>query len=274
MLATFVAGCACPTPRSEGPNDSPATDVAIRSQAHTTFDSVVYYKPAEDLDPGELLTYAPLIVWESPAAGRLAADGRPPVLWADESTTVIHGRALRQVAYVWRIESASVAESPDAGRIGGVRLTLDEHGHPIVWEAIDAGSAASKLFVAASLERAAAEGFGPPLPGRAFSIERSRDDAGSAIVVRILDDGPVPMGPWVYLDRNGHVTTVLCRCMPSQFSRAESTVTYRIRPLRGRDDGPLSAPGVRDFLGRRRAGSSLAHLLRWPDVSRKSPNRR
>jgi len=49
----------------------------------------------------------------------------------------------------------------------------------------------------------------------------------------VIDDGPVAMGPIVYLIAGTHsVSTLICRCMPAQAGKILSTSSYELLPLR------------------------------------------
>ena len=195
------------------------------------------------------MTFAPLIVQEVDGGvgptdpnpfGAIVGDGgaarvdpNRPTLYAETFTTRIKSVDYDQVVYFWRYPTRP-DETLGLSREGrGVRITLGSDGFPLVWEALSTGTDTRVLFVSESLERAALREFGGPLPGRRFSIERAADEAPDVVVARIIDDGPVPMGPYVYLNAPPlrSVTTVLCRCMPSQVSEFVETNYYDLVPL-------------------------------------------
>ena len=52
------------------------------------------------------------------------------------------------------------------------------------------------------------------------------------IVPAVLEDGPVPMGPFVYLlARSSDVATLLCRCSPARFDSVVVSDDYDLEPL-------------------------------------------
>ena len=52
------------------------------------------------------------------------------------------------------------------------------------------------------------------------------------IVVRVIDDGPVPLGPIIYLSAaTRQVSALVCRCMPAQARRLLATRTYDLLPF-------------------------------------------
>jgi hypothetical protein len=95
------------------------------------------------------------------------------------------------------------------------------------------------MFVSHSLEVAALAEFGKPLPGRRYAIESSVEEAPDVIVARVIDDGPVAMGPIVYLSASTRtVSTLICRCMPAQVRRLVATSTYDLLPFQS---GPTNS---------------------------------
>jgi hypothetical protein len=116
--------------------------------------------------------------------------------------------------------------------VQGVRLTLNSVGRPAIWEVLEDSSGAGLVFVSQSLEAAAAARFGKALPGRRFAIERSTQAAPKVVVARVIDDGPVGMGPIVYLSAGTRtVSTLICRCMPAQVKTLRTTAAYDLLPL-------------------------------------------
>jgi len=88
------------------------------------------------------------------------------------------------------------------------------------------------ICVSQSLEAAAQTEFGKALPGRRYAIERGLDEAPATIVARVIDDGPIAMGPFVYLSAGRRVvSTLLCRCMPAQVRKIVATGNYDLEPF-------------------------------------------
>jgi hypothetical protein len=114
----------------------------------------------------------------------------------------------------------------------GIRVTLSLAGAPVIWEVLADGTGAELIYVSRNLEAAAAAEFGKPLPERRYTIERSLEDAPNVIVPRIIDDGPVTMGPIVYLTAGAReVATLICRCMPAQAKSLLGTSVYDLLPF-------------------------------------------
>lgn len=124
----------------------------------------------------------------------------------------------------------------------GLVVWSDESNLPRAWEVVSSDGGGGLLFVSQALEDAARREFGPPLPGRTHSLECGLDEAPGVAVVRLLDDSPVPMGPYLYVDAERRVTTVTCRCMASQVGELVSTPRYTVARLNApRATGGLSA---------------------------------
>jgi len=110
-------------------------------------------------------------------------------------------------------------------------MVLDDDGFPVVYEVLRDSSGARVLYVDSALEEQAAVEHGAPLPGRRFAIERSADHAPDTIVAGILEPGPVPLGPFVYLDAAGlDAVGLICRCMPSRVDAIRENAEYRLVP--------------------------------------------
>ena len=194
-------------------------------------------------------TFAPLIVQEVVVGigpndptpfGAIVGEGRGPrvdslrpTVYAGTFTTRINGVEHDQVVYFWRYPTRLDRPGSISREGRGVRITLGSDGFPLVWEALSTATDTRELFVSESLERAALREYGGPLPGRRYAVERPIDEVRNVVVVRSLDDGPVPMGPYVYLNAppSRSVTTVLCRCMPSQVNEFVETHYYNLVPL-------------------------------------------
>lgn len=140
-------------------------------------------------------------------------------------------------------------ETEEGGWVG-VRITVGSDGFGVVWEVLDARAPEVVLYVSRSAESLAERQFGVALPGRRFAIERSVTEAPEVVVVRALEDGPAPMGPYVYVDDADRIISVLCRCSPAQVEAFALEGTYTARG--GAEAGRW---GVVDF------GS----VLRWPE---------
>jgi len=128
-------------------------------------------------------------------------------------------------------------------------------------------------------QRPSAVPYGPAGGGWATPTRRIRCGGAlgfvspDVVAARIIDDGPVPMGPYVYLNAppSRTVTTVLCRCSPSQVEAFIETRYYDLRPLETMDpnNGGLmrwAGTPVYSELLQPVTGKSLDRILRWPKM--------
>ena len=230
-LATVaVAQPACPD----------AYERALRSFARAQF-----YKPQE-VDPESLsFKLAPLLLQESLATNAPLADSpgalsthpevdlnpAEPAVYFSVDTLELKGKPHTRFSYLWFYPQGGQRPAGGSLPVQGVQITLSSSGIPALWEVLADTSGCDLLFVSQNLESAATLEYGKPLPGRKFSIEAATNQAPKILVARILDDGPVPMGPIVYLSAGSRdVSTLICRCMPAQAKTLTGTSTYALLP--------------------------------------------
>lgn len=224
---------------------------AIRERALASFASGIMIKPDRaDSDQSEF-ALAPIFILEEAPESHTPATVEQSTVTVVREGIVLDGVDRTQVTFLWPALDGEDAGQPAAGML---RMTLDSDSAPVIWEASALRGDLLLIFVARSLEEAAAAEFGAPLPGRRYAIECGDMDE-TAVVVRVIEDGPQPMGPFVYLDAaNRNVTSVICRCMPSQVNDIAQTGYYRISPL---VDTPPTARGAED-------ADWLSRVLRLP----------
>jgi hypothetical protein len=120
------------------------------------------------------------------------------------------------------------------------------------------------------LERAAAAEHGPPLRGRRFAVERSAAETPDVLVARLIDDGPIPMGPMVYVEAQANlISTVLCRCMPAQVRHIVENNFYELLPVQSLPEtpdflNPDAAKAVQVLRALVEGGGDLGQVLRLP----------
>jgi len=223
LLGGLASGCG-PAEPGESPTLPAGQREALQARVYHSFTNGLLFKPAEnDLESPLLVRLAPLIIQE-------VTDPNPATLWRDQfalpdfppqvigasAITTISNRPHHQFTYTWRYPAGN---SPtQTGRAAqGVRLTLNAAAAPVIWEVLEDSTGAEIIYVAQSLEQAARAELGPPLPGRKFAIERSLTETPNVVVANVIEDGPIAMGPIVYLrSASRDVTALICRCMPSQ----------------------------------------------------------
>lgn len=194
---------------------------------------------------------------------------KPATVYFHKGEVKVSGQELEQILFLWAYPRRDGGWGPELrANIRGVRVILGTDGMPVVWEAIGGVMGNRVFYVANSIENAAKQEFGEPFPGRHFSIERGAEVVPNVVVARVLDDGPVPMGPYVYVDASSerNVTTLHCRCSPSQFDEVAETLEYELLPL---DD--VDEKWIRERLGvdleKLRDCDPLETLLRWPKMT-------
>ena len=161
--------------------------------------------------------------------GGLDVDPDTPTLYCAASHAVLHGSRYPQWTFLWFRR----AKSEDrALAVQGVRLTLREDGHPVIQEVLHDRSGLRPIYVVDSLEEAARERHGAPLPGRAFAIEGDPAQRPRTVVAATLESAPAILGPFVYLEAGAHdVITLICRCSPSQVEEVRETLGYDLAPV-------------------------------------------
>lgn len=153
----------------------------------------------------------------------ITIDRAQPALYFDLETVELKGRQRDRALFVWFHELN--------GKIvpQGIRITLDSDQHPAIWEVLNDTTGIQQIFVSQSLDAAASEALGAPLPGRQSALEPGLQEAPDVVVSRVISDGPMAMGPVVYLNAKHHdVATLICRCMVPQVEELASTVVYEV----------------------------------------------
>lgn len=225
LAAIAVAGCAT---RVATPTDAQLEAIRVRSEAR--FERAIYLKPTitnSVLSDAE--KFAPLLIIEAAGASAgTAASGAdlPKEIFFHSGRIQLNGRWHEQKTYWWNY--------PQRGQgslaAQGVRITLNSAGAPAIWEVLADTRGAQVIFVSQSVETQASREFGAAQGGRRFAVERALNESPRTVVARVIEDGPMPMGPIVYLRGDTHdVTTVICRCMDSQARELASQLEYQLK---------------------------------------------
>lgn len=233
MLAVLASGCQRAEPIRT------LTGVQrdeIQSRATNHFAQAVMFKPVEGgLEAPLAAQLAPLLIQailgtnvDQLWADRPAPTNSLPLVFVRTNEVVINTNRYAQFSYVW---DYAPARSPATGSASqGVRITLDSHGAPVIWEVRADSTGADVLYVAQSLEVLARAEFGPPPSGRRFAVERAVVSNPTTVVASVIADGPVPMGPVLYLQAGPRdVTALICRCMPAQFDVLLNQQDYQLQ---------------------------------------------
>ena len=213
------------------------------ARVHQRFTNPHYLKPLDEQSAhlDRILPLAPLLLLRSPEEEARPQFFGPSLedpartMGAVEPTIYVESGSLpaptlglkHWVAFRWWIRWGD--DQPLIHQ--GVRLLMDAQNMPRAWEVLDDPSGAVAWYVSQAFEDRAQKTYGGVHPGRVFHSERAVGRAPNAAVARILTDGPVPMGPWVYQLQDGTVPTVICRCMPSQCDALRDGVYYKLALL-------------------------------------------
>lgn len=248
LVSALVCGCAGPTDRGAD-IDIQTQRTEIHARTDVAFASALFFKPSGTASGRMVVELAPLIVQQVASNGSdstrdrfgavqfdfdssIEIDKAAPTIYTNTSTIILNGRRYEQVVYLWYYPRQGVNEADDSLSAQGVRITLNSHGYPCIWEVLADETGTRIIYVSRSLEDAASEQFGRPLTGRRYVTERAAADHPRVVVARVLDDGPVPMGPFVYLQAGTRsVATLLCRCMPSQVDEFIDDDYYELLPI-------------------------------------------
>lgn len=225
VALVFVAGCRSRPAAAPKYSDDHHQRAAIEERAAQFFNDAVLLKPRENIPAADLaFALAPLLIQE--VAGREpASSSGPDTIYYQLGAVDLAGITRPQMTYLWRCESGKTSAL-------GVRMTLDARGLPVIWEVLDDQPGPQVVFVSQSLEDKAKTAGASPAPDRRFAVEQPLDVAPDVVVARVIDDGPVAMGPIVHVTAEPcGISTVICRCMPTQARQLVATKYYELEPM-------------------------------------------
>jgi hypothetical protein len=250
LLALALGCCAWACgPQYAGAGQGAVPYPAICQRTTNEFAAARFLKPSEVQTNDLAFTLAPLIMQEvkEPTAslptpdrfgalsltnGLPAVDRSLPTIYWHADTVRLKGAEHVRYSYIWCYSAGTAAQGESSLGLQGIRITLNTAGQPAIWEVLADDSGADVIYVSQNLEAAAQAEFGKALPGRRYAVERGLAEAPKAIVARVIDDGPVAMGPFVYLSGGSRVvTTLLCRCMSAQVRKIAATSNYDLAPF-------------------------------------------
>jgi hypothetical protein len=218
LLILTMAGLWLAAARTPGDDVRAAIHADVYDRKGRSFEFADYLRaPREGLYAAlaPLLLHEVMLDDEPTRVGPLVWDNEwivsgSPVVYAGSRDVTVDGQARQQVMYVW------MRQGVHGPRAQAMRGTLNEDGRPWIWEVFTDSAPGDVVFATAFAEKRATERYGEPLPGRKYSIEGVLSADRDIVVARILADGPVAAGPFVYVGKTGNVTTMHCRCSPSQ----------------------------------------------------------
>jgi hypothetical protein len=283
--AVVAGGCDTHTPAPIQPSaaDFSAISAAhqqIRERTQRRFAEASFLSPQPESDAGIPLWMAPLLVHEYSlsaeddarwarfgavsvaATGHATVDDQRPTVYLSAADVMIGSQFLKQMTCLWFYPPPSAADQRIPYR--GFRMTLGSRGYAVVWDMLSSESTERTMFVAKPVEQAAVGQFGGPLPGRQFAVEPPLAEHPEVVVPRVVGDGPQPMGPFVYLDAASlSVSTVICRCEPSQVDEFPYSGHYLLQRVGDLDEVFGGAPAPSN-LSLPRAHVSPEGVLRLP----------
>ena len=282
VLCLLLAGCAAVAAAGSTPDSSPAL---VYERVTNVLATAHFIKPLEPPNADATFKLAPLIIQEghgdeplkdvfgalSLSNGIVVLDRASPTVYVHVDQVEIGAKPHQRFTYFWCYSAEDPRHDNRVLGIQGVRITTDSAGSPVIWEVLADESGLDLVFVAESLESAAKSQWGKAEPGRRFVIEQSRSKAPRTVVARVIADGPMPMGPIVYLRRDSRsVTTLVCRCMPAQAKSLLTSSVYQLKPIQA-ENSDMLLQMLRDRLRLRVAfwpgdndGRGLQKKLRLP----------
>jgi hypothetical protein len=229
FIAAFVCGCSTPRPAPPALLPEPVR-TEIYGRANAAFVSAFFIKPAETGQTNSpAFKFAPLILQEVVECVPNLSTQTIATVYHRQDKVLIRGRSHDQFTYCWRRAAGATAPAEPARPLQGIRITLDAAGEPAVWEVLADTTGAEIIYVSETIEAEAAARFGKALPGRRFSVERGWRDAPRTIVAQAIPEGPLPMGPMVYVRAGtGDIASLACRCMPTRAERLAGQGYYQL----------------------------------------------
>jgi hypothetical protein len=224
LALVAVLGCRSHSAAPASRLDYSREVAAIEARAVMVFTNAVLIKPREDLPATELaFKLAPLLIQEI-AGPESRSNNHPGTIYYQMGVIQRAGMNYLQMTYLWSLGDGTALTH-------GVRLTLDSQGLPVIWEILSDPPGPRVVFISSSLEEKAKATFGLPAAGRSFAAEQPRSVSPDVVVARVIEDGPVAMGPIVHQTANHEISAVICRCMPTQARQLAATEYYELKPL-------------------------------------------
>jgi len=253
-IVVLMAGTAC-KPRHGGAAlpDSPKVETPLPEPEPRMFEQAIFFRPEEGSAGGIVEQMAPLIIVESnekeisaalsdglgvgtPGCVSDAEETPIPVVLFKKQSVKIRGESYEQLRYVWH----SCVPKPTFFEFW---VIIGKNGWPIVYSASPRPFHKGHFYVSTSLEVAAEREFDSPLPYCRFAIERPSGDLLNRRVDRIIDDGPMPLGPYVYIGKSTQfemklagappqeVVALTCRCEKSLAKSFLAEPRYKLEQL-------------------------------------------
>ncbi|MFQ5424663.1 MAG: hypothetical protein ACE5F9_11865 [Phycisphaerae bacterium] len=138
----------------------------------------------------------------------VSVDTASPSVYAYWQHTLVRGRRHLQLVYTYWFPERPRLKFGDAevGHIDGAtaRLTLDVDNQPAIFETIMNCGCYHRCFPVQSVENTAAQGYGKPLDGKRFAIERTMSGRLDWIVPETVADPPLADSRPILFSRAGY----------------------------------------------------------------------
>jgi len=218
----------------------------IEEAAYRDFHGGFIYRPLpiSELEDEPNLKLAPLLLWE---CYQLQADLKPqffkltldpttsqvvweesgiPVVYMDEESLDAGGEAWTVRNYVFRV--GFDGKDPESQAL---RIWHAPNQMPVLWEILQKATSFHLVYLSEDWEmRIRSIQTGSPGGNQIQAVDLSAWPY-EILVPRLLSDGPIPMGPWVYMGAGTvQIEALLCRCMESQLLPPVETFDYQLIP--------------------------------------------
>jgi hypothetical protein len=161
----------------------------------------------------------------TPDAVQVNVNTSMPRVYAYRSEAKVGGKRYPQLVYVWWFPErpAMSADDPVAGRVDGdtLRITLDSHGRPAVFEVVQGCGCGHLVYVAEAIEQRARARYGPPQAGKELSVERDVENKRDLIVSGTVAVAGGSGRPVIYVKAGYHAVSGLRWAEPAASRPAE-----------------------------------------------------
>lgn len=162
------------------------------------------------------------------------ATNHPTVYWTTSQARINHRRYDQLVYVAWYPSRPALsAGDVEAGNIDGVvvRITLDRHRRPAIYEFVRTCGCYHTLWVAEFVEASARAEFGEPDNKHKFAVKPLSNDRSLFFPALVPDDGTSPLRPNVYIDAGNHNVMSIAPCeITDQPRETEVTQSYSLQP--------------------------------------------